>query len=224
VTFTGFVDGQMASVLGGTLSYSGNSQGATNVGSFTILPAGLSSSNYAITFTAGKLTISKAPLTVLANNYAETYNGIAYSGGNGVSYAGFVDGQTASVVSGTLSYGGTSQGATNVGRYSILPAGLTSANYAITFKNGTLTINKAPLTITADSGSVPYTGKPLPGAFGVTYSGFVDGQTQSVLGGSQTYNGSSQGGNAAGTYVIRPAGLTSANYLITWVNGTLTIQ
>jgi hypothetical protein len=122
-----------------------------------------------------------------------------------------------------LSYSGTSQGATNAGNYTLHPGGLTSSNYAITFKNGTLTINKAPLTITADSGSVPYTGNPFSGGFGVAYSGFVDGQIQSVLGGSLTYNGSSQGAKAAATYVIRPSGLTSSNYVITWVNGTLTI-
>jgi len=224
VNYTGFVDGQTSSVLGGALGYSGNSQGAKNVGSYTIRPEGLTSPNYAITFATGTLMITKAPLTVAANGFTETYNGLAYSGGNGATYTGFVDGQSSSVLGGALGYAGTSQGATNAGTYVIRPKGLTSPNYAITFTNGTLTINKAPLTITADSGSVPFTGTPFSGGFGVTYSGFVDGQTASVLGGTLSYAGTSQGATAAGTYGIRPEDLTSSNYLITWVNGKLTIQ
>jgi len=43
-------------VLGGTLTYSGNSQGAVNAGSYTIIPGGLTSSNYTITFDPGTLT------------------------------------------------------------------------------------------------------------------------------------------------------------------------
>ena len=39
-----------------------------------------------------------------------------------------------------MAYGGTSQGATTVGEYVITPGGLTSANYAINFVNGKLTI------------------------------------------------------------------------------------
>jgi hypothetical protein len=53
---------------------------------------------------------------------------------------------------------------------------------------------------------------PAPGsraALGVTYSGFVDGQTASVLSGTLNYAGTSQGATAAGTYGIRPEDLTS---------------
>jgi hypothetical protein len=225
VTYTGLVDNQPPSVLGGTLSYTGNSQGATNVGSYTIRPEGLTSPNYAITFATSTLTITKAPLTITADPATETYNGLAYSGdSSGVIYTGLVDGQTDTVLKGTLSYAGTSQGATKAGTYTIRPEGLYSPNYAITYTNGTLTINKAPLTITANSGSVPYTGTGFSGGFGVTYSGFVDGQGASVLVGTLNYAGTSQGATAAGTYGIRPEDLTSSNYLITWVNGKLTIQ
>jgi hypothetical protein len=55
VTYSGFVLGQSPSVLGGTLSFS---QGATiQVGSYSNAPQGLTSSNYAITFVPGQLTI-----------------------------------------------------------------------------------------------------------------------------------------------------------------------
>jgi hypothetical protein len=46
------------------------------------------------------------------------------------TYSGFVNGQNPSVLSGTITYGGSSQGAVNVGTYTIIPSGQTSSNYA----------------------------------------------------------------------------------------------
>lgn len=63
-----------------------------------------------------------------------------------MNYSGFVNGETSAVLGGTLGYGGTSQGAVDVGSYVITPGGLTSPNYAITYADGTLTVNKAALT------------------------------------------------------------------------------
>jgi hypothetical protein len=88
--------------------------------------------NYVYTFipdTTG--VINPAPLTVTANAASKTYDGIAYTGGNGVVYTGFVGGETSSVLTGTLAYGGTSQGAINAGSYVITPSGQTSGNYNI---------------------------------------------------------------------------------------------
>lgn len=83
-------------------------------------------------------------LTVTANNDSKTYDGLAYSGGNGVSYSATPN----SYLLGLVSYGGSAQGAVNVGSYAITPYGLYSTSqkgYDITFANGTLTVNNAPL-------------------------------------------------------------------------------
>ncbi len=226
VTYSGFVSGQGSSVLGGSLSYSGTSQGAANTGSYSIMPGGLTSGNYSITFAGGTLTINPALLTVTANNASQTYNGLAFSGGSGVTYSGFVNNQTASVLGGSPTYSGTSQGATNAGSYSIIPGGLTmtNSNYAVSFVSGTLTIKPAPLTVTASNASKTYNGLAYSGDNGVTYSGFVNNQTASVLGGALTFSGSSQGATNAGSYSITPGGVTSGNYVINFANGTLTIN
>src|SRR5262249_53732403 len=50
-------------------------------------------------------------------------------------------------LSGTIIFGGSSQGAVNVGTYTIIPSGQTSSNYAINYVNGTLTINPALITV-----------------------------------------------------------------------------
>ena len=93
-------------------------------------------------------TVNPAPLTITALSTNETfvYGMPAFTGGNGVTYAGFVNGETNTVLGGTLAYGGTSQGATNAGVYTIVPSGLTNAvnpNYTIGYVNGALTISQA---------------------------------------------------------------------------------
>ncbi len=103
--------------------------------------------------TAPLLKSFLTPLTVTASNAAKTYDGLAYSGGNGVSYS---TPPNANLL-GTASYGGTSQGAVNVGSYTITPGGLYSnqRGYDITFADGVLTVASVPtyaITVSAGTG------------------------------------------------------------------------
>jgi len=66
-----------------------------------------------------------------------------YYGGNGFYCDGFKGNDSVLDLSGTIIYGGTSQGATDTGKYTIIPSGLYSQNYNITFVNGYLTIKKS---------------------------------------------------------------------------------
>jgi hypothetical protein len=75
VAYSGFVNNETAGVLGGTLAYAGSSQGARNAGSYVITPAGLTSSNYAVNFTDGSLSIAPAPLTVTAVTNTKSFDG-----------------------------------------------------------------------------------------------------------------------------------------------------
>jgi len=104
--------------------------------------------NYQITDQSStSATIDKAALTISANSVSKTYDGRSYIGGNGVSFSGFVTGDSASVLSGTLSYVGDSQGAIHAGSYSIVPIGLSSTNYAISYSPGSLLVDQAVLTL-----------------------------------------------------------------------------
>ena len=139
------------SVASVTQTATGVTTGAVaKAGNFSVIPSvavmgtGLAS-NYSFSYAASTHSVNKASLQVSANNASKTYDAAAYSGGNGVSYTGLVGGESASVLGGTLSYGGSSQGATNVGSYTITPSGLSSNNYAITYANSTLTISPAAL-------------------------------------------------------------------------------
>ncbi|MGV6477248.1 MBG domain-containing protein, partial [Azotobacter vinelandii] len=127
------------------LASAGKTATAT-VGSYAITAAnadGTGLSNYDIGYVDGTLTIGKAGLTITANDAGKTYDGLAFSGGNGISYSGFVEGEDASVLSGTLVYGGSAQGAVDAGGYELSAGGLTSGNYAIVYLPGGLTITPA---------------------------------------------------------------------------------
>jgi autotransporter-associated beta strand protein len=161
-TVTGFQSGVANAFLPDPTTVSGTpgffSSGApatANVGTYAIIisQGTLNATNgYTFAFdSAGLLTLNPQPLTITANNVTQTYNGVPYSGGAGVIYNGFVSGQNASVLSGTITWGGTSQGAVNAGTYTIIPSGQGSSNYAITYVNGTLTINPLPFTVVLDA-------------------------------------------------------------------------
>ena len=77
-----------------------------------------------------------------ANAASRTFDNAAFTGGNGVTNSGFVNGDTASVLTGTVAFGGSSQGAIAVGTYAITPSGLANGlGYAISFVDGTLTVS-----------------------------------------------------------------------------------
>ena len=132
------------------LRYANASFADSNAGSSkTVTVAGIAASgadagNYMPdSGTTTTANIAKAPLTITANPDSKTFDGKAYRGGNGVTYAGFVAGDNASALGGQPSYGGDSQGAVNPGSYRIAPAGYASQNYAIVYVDGELTIQPA---------------------------------------------------------------------------------
>ena len=106
--------------------------------------SGTDANNYYLSagasFSGSNGVITKAPLSITANNDNGVDTDPAYSGGNGVTYSGFKGSDSETDLSGTLAYTGTSQGATAAGTYAIEPTGITSSNYSITFVAGTLTI------------------------------------------------------------------------------------
>jgi len=97
---------------------------------------------------------------------------------------------------------------TPAGRYAITcSGGSPGIDYSLSYVVGALTINQAPLTITADSKSTVY-GQTLP-SFTVTPHGLVNGDAlaslQSTLGVATTATQFS----APGPYALAPSGLSS---------------
>jgi len=217
--YSGFVNGDTASSLSGTLSLTTTATASSAAGTYPITAGGLSSANYNITFENGTLTVNPAPLTITADNQSTLYGEADPTLTAG--YSGFVNGDTASTLSGTLSLTTTATASSAAGTYPITPSGLSSANYDITFENGTLTVNPAPLTITADNLSKVY-GQANP-TLTVSYDGFVPGEGPANLAGVLSVATAATTSSPVGPYTVTPSGLTSGNYAITFVNGTLAI-
>ena len=116
-----------------------------NVGSYAIQQGTLSAgSNYALTFAGAALTISKATLTVTADNKSCLYGDSNPS--LTASFAGFkfVESLATSGVAGVPALATTAAQSSPVGGYAITAAlgSLASGNYAFAFVNGTLTVTK----------------------------------------------------------------------------------
>jgi hypothetical protein len=221
VSYSGFVNGDGPGSLGGTLSFTTPATAASPVGTYAITPGGLTSTNYAITFADGTLIVTRALLTVTADDVSRVYGQA-----NPVftdTITGFVNGDTASAVSGTPSLTTSATKGSGVGHYTIAAAlgTLQAANYTFAFTDGTLTVTQAALTVTAADAHKVY-GQADP-AFAVSYGGFVNGDGLGSLGGTLSIGTPATAASPVGTYAIIPGGLTSTNYTLAFVDGTLTV-
>ena len=160
-------------------------------------------------------TIAKKAVTVTANDASKTY---------GDSDPALTYTHTELVGSDALDITVSRASGENANTYTITASQEDSANpnYEITFKTGTFTIHKAPLTITAEDKTATY-GDAVP-TYTVKYEGFVNGDDKDELGGAlafyQTYNRFDD----VGEYEIMPHGLTSDNYVIFYNFGKLTVS
>jgi hypothetical protein len=163
----------------------------------------------------GTLTVNKKPASVAPNGASKTYgtSDPALTG----TLTGFLSSDNV-----TAAYSRTT--GANAGSYTISatlsPASVLS-NYQITYNTAVFTIAPAPLTVTANSATKLY-GTANP-AFTASYAGFVNGDTAASLSGTLSFSTSASTNSPVGTYTITLGGVTSANYIITFVNGTLKV-
>ena len=135
------------------LTYTGATFAAANVGlqPVAITNPGITGSDagdYTLVSVALEYaTINQAPLTITANNASGNYGVTPVL--NGVSYTGFVDGQTLSVLTTLPTVTTTATSTSPVGSYPITVTGAVDSNYAISYEPGTYTVTPAALTVTA---------------------------------------------------------------------------
>ncbi|MFM7317179.1 MAG: MBG domain-containing protein, partial [bacterium] len=189
----------------------------SGVGIYAITANGLTTTNYNVAYSSGCLTINRACLTITADNKTMTY------GGNlpalTANYSGLVNGDTvANLASATLL--NTVSATSGAGSYTITPYGAVSDNYDISHANGTLSILKANLTITADNKSVMI-GRSMP-ALTASYSGLVNGDTTDRLTNLPIVSASANS-IVIGNFPITVSGAASPNYNFNYVSGTLAV-
>ena len=190
---------------------------------------GTDASNYAlsqpITVTAN---ITPAPLTITATNQSKTYGSALTLGTTGFTTGTLFN--TDSVTGVTLNSSGAAATANVAGSpYSIVPTAAVGSglgNYNISYNNGSLTVNVAPLTITATNQSKTYGSALTLGTTGFTTSTLFNGDT--VTGVTLNHAGAAGTAVVSGSpYSIIPnsaVGTGLGNYNISYVNGSLTVN
>ncbi|PWC44928.1 hypothetical protein TSO221_16645 [Azospirillum sp. TSO22-1] len=138
-TVTGLRNGDTAGGLG--IGYGTAATASSDVGGYAITPTAGALSNYTVSLTPGTLTVTPAPLTVTAEDATRTA-GTANPPFT-ARYDGFVLGQGSGALSGTLGFGTAAGTDSPAGGYTVTPFGLTSSNYAIAYRSGTLTVTPA---------------------------------------------------------------------------------
>ena len=190
-----------------------------NVGSYSITVGGLNNMNLSITLVTDNFIITKAPLTITADNQSKTYG--ASNPLLTISYSGFVNGEDVSVITEPLISTSTVTGS-DAGTYPITLSGGDATNYTLTLADGVMTVNKATLTVTADNKVKSY------GDFNPTLTfviaGFIGTDDKSVIDVTPSVTTTASQTTNAGTYDIVPAGGTDNNYQFTYINGSLTIS
>jgi hypothetical protein len=118
-------------------------------------------------------TVNHPTLTVTAANASRVYG--APNPVLTASAGGALPGDTFPLTTSTVA-----TASSPAGTYSIVPAatGANLANYNVVYVNGTLTVDKATLTVTPNNQSV-VAGSVLP-ALSATIAGFVNGDTQTA--------------------------------------------
>lgn len=152
--------------------------------------------------TQGTIVVTPDQLGIKANDVSKVYDGVAVTkvtdgatndhiANDLASLTGWNGGVTAtgllgtdaltdtSIFNGTLSYGGTWQGAKNADHYTIIPSGLSSQKYEIIYSDGNLSITPRPLDISV---SKVYDGKTTFDTDFKVESGKVAGDTVNVSG------------------------------------------
>ena len=193
-----------------TFSHSDGSSNPVNAGAVTMTITGIG--NYTGTVTKTYI-INKAALTVTAENKAVTYGDTApqYT----AIGSGFMNGETFADLDGSLAFACDYAQFSGKGTYTIVPSGVASDNYEITYASGTLTVNPKAITVTIANKTSVY-GKAIA-ELTATDSGIVNNNTN-------VYSLATTATSTAdvGSYAITGTAL-DANYAITFVNGTYTI-
>lgn len=218
-TISGFVNGDTASVVTGSPSCT-SVAATSDVGSFPIVctQGTLAAANYSFAFVSGSLTVTPAALSVTAANASRLYGdpNPAFTG----TLTGIKNGDNI-----TATYASTATATSPVGTYPIVSTLVDPTaklgNYAVTSSNGTLTVNPAPLSVTAASTTRIY-GDPNP-TFTGTITGIRNGDNITA-----TYSSTATAASPVGTYPIVPALIDPAgrlgNYTVSINNGTLTVS
>ncbi len=190
---------------------------------YAITASGAVDPDYTISYVAGTLTVTPAPLTITADNQTKAYGAALPT--LTASYTGFVNGDTSASLTTqpTLTTTATAASSVSGSPYTITASGAVDTDYTISYVAGTLTVTPAALTITADNQTKVY-GAALP-TLTASYTGFVNGDTSASLTTQPTLTTTATAASSRfrQAYAITASGAVDPDYTISYVAGTLTV-
>lgn len=214
-TYKGFKNGETSSVLTTQPTLVCEVTASTPPGDYQISVSGATAQNYSIAYQAGVFTVTEADkVTFTAENVTVEYGeamphltwkreGAALQGGNPVITCEAVQGSPAGTYAIVISKGGVE-------------------NYNDHYVNGTLTITRAPLTVSV--GNYTREEHQENPAFELTYSGFKMNDDASALMSQPVATCAATADSPAGEYEIVVSGGESANYDFIYNGGMLTVS
>ncbi|MBR5439353.1 MAG: hypothetical protein IKV61_03960 [Clostridia bacterium] len=180
--------------------------------------ATLNNSNYKLASTSSSTSfnITKKSLTITANSHAITYGDTPSNAG--ITYSkDFVNGEDYTVLDGSLNYSYSYSKNDPVGNYTIRISGLEADNYAITYKQGLLTVKEKEISVNIDDKTS-------------IYGANIEQLTSSIVEGALVASDSepyklttvAKSTSNVGNYAIRGT-ITNANYKVNFIEGTYKI-
>ena len=164
-----------------------------------------------------KVIVKREPsnndLTIQAKSYTREY------GDENPSFEYEVT--TGTITSGTPTITCSATKTSPVGTYDIVINEGSVSNGTVNLINGTLTITKAPLSISAGD-YTKQVGEDNP-EFTPSFSGFKNNETNSVLTKQPTITTTATSSSPAGTYPVTVGGAEARNYNISYIDGMLTV-
>lgn len=165
-------------------------------------------------------TIKPAELTAKVQDASRVYgeNDPIYE----ILYSGFVNGENEEVITTKPTIQSTTNSSSQPGEYTVNISNGKATNYVFKYVSGTLTINKAPLTVTINNASREY-GDDNP-SFTYAMEGLKNGEEEPAWNnsGPQLTTDAKQN-SSVGIYEINIVNAESSNYEVSTKPGTLTI-
>ncbi len=213
VEYEGFKNSETESVLTKKPTVTCSATASSAPGEYDIIPSGASATNYEISYVNGKLTVTSAdPVTITAKSYTIEY---------GEAIPKFEYSSEGAALTGTPEITCSATATSPVGTYDIIVKKGSVTNYNVTYVKGTLTIEKAPLTISGGTYTMKQ-GDALP-TLKAEYSGFKNGETEAVLTKKPTLTTTATSSSAPGEYEVKVSGAEAKNYEISYKAGKITV-
>jgi hypothetical protein len=181
-------------------------------------------SDYGVTLTNGKLTVSPADISFTIGNDSHVYGSVANLAGDlpgtfatGINSQSLGITYTSNANTATTPVGTYSSPTDNISGTATDNGASLASDYIVSFTNGTMTVTPATLTYVATPTSSLF-GDTIPALTG-SVMGFVNGEGVGVTTGSLSFTTTAIAGSPVGSYPITGGGLSANNYIFVQASG-----